>query len=113
MRVLDPQPSIAKIAEIKRRFAQAYPQVGEVQTHAAWGGMIDVLPDVVPVVDHVAALPGLIVATGMCGHGFGIGPAFGRILADMVQGRDTGHDLSRFAMARFSDGSTLRPEPNL
>ncbi|ABD56207.1 NAD(P)/FAD-dependent oxidoreductase [Jannaschia sp. CCS1] len=113
MRVLDPQPSIAKVSEIKRRFAQAYPQLGHVRTRAAWAGMIDVLPDVVPVVDHVAKLPGLIVATGMCGHGFGIGPAFGRILADMVQGNATGQDLSRFGMARFADGSRLRPGPNL
>lgn len=113
MRVLDPAPNLAKVSEIKRRFAQAYPQVGEVQTQAAWGGMIDVLPDVVPVVDRVAALPGLIVATGMCGHGFGIGPAFGRILADMAQDNAPGHDLSRFAMARFSDGSRLRPRSNL
>ncbi|GAB5448348.1 NAD(P)/FAD-dependent oxidoreductase [Gymnodinialimonas sp.] len=113
LRVLDPRPNVAKVSEIKRRFAQAYPQVGEVQTMAAWAGMIDVLPDVVPVVDHVAKLPGLIVATGMCGHGFGIGPGFGRILADMAQGNAPGHDLSRFCMARFSDGSKLRPGPNL
>lgn len=113
LRVLDPKPSGAKISEIKRRFAQAYPQVGEVETMAAWAGMIDVLPDVVPVVDHVAQLPGLITATGMCGHGFGIGPAFGRILADMAQNNAPGHDLGRFNMARFSDGSRLRPGPNL
>ncbi len=113
MRVLDPAPNLKKIADIKRRFMQAYPAVGEVRTLAAWAGMIDVLPDVVPVVDHVPALPGLIVATGMCGHGFGIGPAFGRILADMARDRATGHDLSRFAMSRFSDGSKLRPGPNL
>ncbi|WP_224815730.1 FAD-binding oxidoreductase [Hasllibacter sp. MH4015] len=113
MRVLNPSPNAEKVAEVKRRFAQAYPKVGSVPQQIAWAGMIDVLPDVVPVVDHVAACPGLIVATGMCGHGFGIGPAFGRILADMVQGRDPGHDLSRFAMARFSDGSRLRPGPNI
>ena len=113
MRILDPQPSLAKVSEIKQRFAQTYPQVGEVKTLDAWAGMIDVLPDVVPVVDHVEALPGLIVATGMCGHGFGIGPAFGRILSDMAQDRAPDHDLSRFTMARFSDGSKLRPGPNL
>ncbi|OAN76099.1 PTS sugar transporter subunit IID [Jannaschia sp. EhC01] len=113
LRVLDPQPSLAKVSEIKRRFAQAYPQVGQVETMAAWAGMIDVLPDVVPVVDHVEKLPGLMVATGMCGHGFGIGPAFGRILADMAQGNAPGHDLNRFGMARFLDGSKLRPGPNL
>lgn len=113
MRILDPVPSAPKLSELKRRFAQAYPDMGAVRTAQAWAGMIDVLPDVVPVVDHVAALPGLIVATGMCGHGFGIGPAFGRILADMVQGNAPGHDLSRFAMARFFDGRRLRPGPNL
>ncbi|MBF9044010.1 FAD-dependent oxidoreductase [Rhodobacterales bacterium HKCCE4037] len=113
MRVLDPAPNMGKAAEVKRRFAAAYPDMGEVDHADAWAGMIDVLPDVVPVVDHVEALPGLIVATGMCGHGFGIGPGFGRILADMVQGRDPGHDLSRFSMARFSNGSRLRPGPNI
>lgn len=113
LRVLDPQPSLAKVSEIKRRFAQAYPQLGEVTTMAAWAGMIDVLPDVVPVVDHVDKMPGLTVATGMCGHGFGIGPAFGRILADMVQGRAAGHDMRRFGFGRFTDGSRLRPGPNL
>ncbi|WP_341862210.1 FAD-binding oxidoreductase [Gymnodinialimonas sp. 57CJ19] len=113
LRILDPTPSARKIAEIKRRFTDAYPQIGEVKTRAAWAGMIDVLPDVVPVVDHVAQLPGLIVATGMCGHGFGIGPAFGRILADMAQDNAPGHDLDRFAMKRFTDGTRLRPGPNL
>ncbi|MDJ0823055.1 MAG: FAD-dependent oxidoreductase, partial [Paracoccaceae bacterium] len=76
-------------------------------------GMIDVLPDVVPVVDHVKALPGLIAVTGMCGHGFGIGPAFGRIAADMAAGDDPGHDLSRFRLSRFSDGSKMVPGPNI
>ncbi|QXT40815.1 NAD(P)/FAD-dependent oxidoreductase [Gymnodinialimonas ceratoperidinii] len=113
LRILDPKPNARKVAEITRRFAEIYPQVGAVEPHAAWAGMIDVLPDVVPVVDHVKQLPGLIVATGMCGHGFGIGPAFGRILADMAQGKPVGHDLSRFSMGRFSDGSRLRPGPNL
>ena len=113
MRVLNPAPSMVRVAELARRFAQIYPQVGRVPLRAAWAGMIDVLPDVVPVVDRVASLPGLIVATGMCGHGFGIGPAFGRILADLALGREAGHDMRRFAMARFLDGSRLRPGPNL
>ena len=71
------------------------------------------LPDVVPVVDHVPQLPGLIVATGMCGHGFGIGPAFGRIAVPLAHGTDPGHDLSRFGLSRFSDGSKLVTGPNL
>ena len=75
--------------------------------------MIDTMPDVVPVIDCVTALPGLVIATGMSGHGFGIGPGMGRVVADLVAGHDTGHDLSRFRLARFTDGSKIAPGPTL
>jgi glycine/D-amino acid oxidase-like deaminating enzyme len=65
------------------------------------------------VVDHAATIPGLTIATGMCGHGFGIGPAFGRIVADMVTGRAVGHEMTRFRLSRFADGSPLVPGPSL
>lgn len=112
-RILDPAPPKAKVAELPRRFAAAFPGQPAPRVHRAWAGMIDVLPDVVPIVDHCAAIPGLTVATGMCGHGFGIGPAFGRIVADMVQGKPAGHDMSCFRFGRFADGTPLRPGPNL
>jgi len=51
--------------------------------------------------------------TGMCGHGFGIGPGFGRVAVDLATERDPGHDLSRFRMSRFFDGTRLKPGPNL
>ena len=113
MRILSPEPAAAKVEATRAAFAAQFPQMGEVALAASWAGMIDVLPDVVPVVDQVAALPGLIVATGMCGHGFGIGPGFGRVVADMVQDNAPGHDLARFRLSRFSDGSKLVPGPNL
>jgi hypothetical protein len=71
--------------------------------------MIDTLPDVVPVVDRVEKLPGLTIATGMSGHGFGIGPGMGRVVADLVAGNDPGHDLTRFRLSRFTDGSAIVP----
>lgn len=113
MRILDPQPYAPKVAELRRRFGQLYPDAGRISLNDAWAGMIDVLPDVVPVVDRVRRIPGLTVATGMCGHGFGAGPGFGRITADLVTGDDPGIDLSRFALARFADGRAMRPGPNI
>lgn len=113
MRILDPGPNVAKLAEITQRFGAHFPDLGHIDMQAGWGGMIDVLPDVVPVVDRVEALPGLTVCTGMCGHGFGAGPGFGRLALDLATGRDPGHDLSRFRIGRFFDGSPLRPGPNL
>jgi glycine/D-amino acid oxidase-like deaminating enzyme len=74
--------------------------------------MIDTLPDIVPVID-AAPVPGLTVATGMSGHGFGIGPGVGRVVADLVAGRAPGRDLARFRWGRFADGSAVDLGPAL
>ncbi len=108
LRVLDPGPNRAAVERLRRRFAAVFPQLGPPAIRAAWGGMIDTMPDTVPVVDH-APLSGLVIATGMSGHGFGIGPAIGRIVADLVTGRAPGHDLTRFRYGRFTDGSSIEP----
>lgn len=113
VRVLDPSPNRAKVRWLPRAFAERFPEVGPVPVAAAWAGMIDTMPDVVPVLDAAAAIPGLWIATGLSGHGFGIGPGVGRVMADLVQGKAPGHDLTRFRLSRFSDGSRLELGPAL
>lgn len=113
MRVLNPAPNGGKLEAIRRNFRGLFPNLPDFQLRTAWAGMIDVMPDLVPVVDRVAALPGLTLGTGMSGHGFGIGPAMGRILADLVMGRSPGHDMRRFRLSRFSDGSPMHLGPGL
>lgn len=113
LRILDPRPHGPTLARLAAAFGTLFPALGPVRLAAAWGGMIDTLPDVVPAIDHVAALPGLVLATGMSGHGFGIGPGVGRVVADLVAGDPSGHDLARFRLARFADGSRLVPGPTI
>ena len=107
-RILNPAPNLKTLGKVQDAFARAFPALGRPKLKAAWGGMIDTLPDVVPIVDH-GPIPGLTIATGMSGHGFGIGPGIGRVVADLVMGHPTGHDLSRFRLSRFGDGSPIRP----
>jgi glycine/D-amino acid oxidase-like deaminating enzyme len=73
--------------------------------------MIDVTPDAVPVVGESHEQAGLFILTGLSGHGFGIGPGIGRVMADLVLGRGSGHDLDRFRSGRFADGSKIVPGP--
>lgn len=113
IRVLNPEPNADLVHDVTKAFAHAFPGLGRPRLISAWAGMIDTMPDVVPVIDRVAALPGLILATGMSGHGFGIGPGMGRVVADLVVGNAPGHDLSRFRLSRFSDGSRIAPGPSL
>ncbi|MCF8511089.1 MAG: FAD-binding oxidoreductase [Rhodobacteraceae bacterium] len=105
-RILNPAPNMQTLAQTCDHFAKALPGIGRPKIKAAWAGMIDTMPDVVPVIDR-APIEGLVIATGLSGHGFGIGPGLGRVVADLVRGRPVGHDLSRFRLSRFSDGSSL------
>jgi len=76
----------------------------------AWAGTIDGTPDALPVLDAVDQLSGLVVATGMSGHGFGIAPAVGRIVADLVTGGSSKFDLRPFRLRRFRDGGSRAPQ---
>ena len=93
------------------RLPRRFPELKGVEIAEAWAGMIDVTPDAVPVLGEDHRIKGLYLATGLSAHGFGIGPAIGRIMADLLAGRDPGHDLSRFRLTRFSDGSEIVPGP--
>jgi glycine/D-amino acid oxidase-like deaminating enzyme len=111
MRVLDPAPNAKHVKKAAAEFGKRFPRLGTPQITSAWGGMIDTMPDLVPVVDHANDLPGLIVATGMSGHGFGMGPGMGKVVAELAAARTPGHDISRFRYARFTDGTKIRPGP--
>ncbi len=113
MRILNPAPNLRKLRAVAQTFADRFPQLGPVRIAAAWAGMIDTMPDNVPVMDEGQSLKGLFIGTGLSGHGFGIGPGFGRVMADLVQGRAPGHDLSRFRLSRFNDGTKMRLGPTL
>lgn len=113
IRVLNPRPNMGKLRQVADAFGALFPNLGPVRIAGAWAGMLDVMPDEVPVVDEVAEVPGLLIGTGFSGHGFGIGPGMGRVLADLARGRDPGHDLKRFRLSRFSDGSEIKLGPSL
>ena len=113
MRILDPAPDHRRLRRTVKQFAALYPELPPITARNSWAGMIDTTPDIVPVVDSCAQIPGLVIGTGMSGHGFGIGPGMGRVLAALVLGDAPGHDLSRFRADRFSDGTPIRPGPAL
>lgn len=112
-RVLDPPPSPRALETIRRRAARRLPALAGAPIVEGWAGLIDATPDFVPVIDAAQRPRGLVIATGFSGHGFGIGPAAGRIAADLATGAAPGHDLNRFRLSRFSDGGALRPGPTL
>jgi glycine/D-amino acid oxidase-like deaminating enzyme len=112
-RVLNPSPSQKSIETMHKGLAKRLPQLASLAIEEAWAGMIDVTPDVVPVMDEIPDHAGLFLATGFSGHGFGIGPGAGKVMANMVTGNQAMHNLDRFRFSRFTDGSPMKPGPGL
>ncbi len=113
IRVLNPSPSRATVRRIRRNINEVYPALAQTEIVEAWAGMIDTTPDVVPVICPEDSLPGFYIATGLSGHGFGIGPGAGKAAAGMLTGKDSGIDISPFRLSRFFDGSPLQLGPSL
>ena len=85
------------------------PGLKGVEVAEAWGGTIDCTPDTIPVISPVDALPGFFLATGFSGHGFGIGPAAGKLAADIVTGDTPLVDPAAYSHQRLIDGRPLAP----
>jgi sarcosine oxidase subunit beta len=78
------------------------PALEDASISHAWAGLYEMSPDANPIIGPVASLPGLFLINGFSGHGFQHSPAAGRILADVITGRDPGIDLEPFSFERFA-----------
>jgi glycine/D-amino acid oxidase-like deaminating enzyme len=102
VRVLDPAPKQGVLKEARSVLSRAFPAFARMEVAQSWGGMIDVTPDAIPVMDQVAHIPGFFVATGFSGDGFGIGLGAGRLMADLVTGAPPMVDPTAFRLSRFA-----------
>ena len=111
VRTLDPPAPEAILQQARVHATQAFPVLRNMRVAESWGGMIDVTPDAIPVISGVDALPGFFIATGFTGHGFGIAPGAGRLMAELVMGETPVVDPAPFRYSRFVDGSRPKPSP--
>lgn len=102
VRILDPLPDAAALKAVQASIAKAIPAFQGMKVEQTWGGMIETTPDVIPVMSEVDALPGCIIGTGFSGHGFGVGPAAGQVLAEMAIGATPCIDPADFRFSRLS-----------
>ena len=108
VRILDPTPPPPILDRARKAAIAAFPVMHAMRIADSWGGAIDVTPDGLPVISAVDTLPGFFIATGFSGHGFGIAPGAGRLMAQLVMGQTPVVDPAPFRYSRF-DG---RPVPS-
>jgi len=113
VRILDPEPVNDVLDAAAEQLKQYYPVFKPMRIAERWAGAIDAVPDAVPIISKVDKLPGFHLCTGFSGHGFGLGPGAGKLMAEMVTGEKTCVDASPFRYTRFFDGTNPRPTTGL
>ncbi len=78
-----------------------FPVLSDLKVVRSWAGWIDDCADHIPVISTVKEVPGLIIACGFSGHGFGISPAVGMLLSEMATDTKTTLDLDALKYDRF------------
>jgi sarcosine oxidase subunit beta len=78
------------------------PALAEAAVSHAWAGLYEMTPDHNPIIGPASGVAGFFTIAGFSGHGFQHSPAAGRILADLITGRDPRIDVSPFAPERFA-----------
>lgn len=82
------------------------PALADAAVSHAWAGLYEMTPDHNPIIGPSTDVEGFYTIAGFSGHGFQHAPAAGRILADVITGRDPKFDLSPFSLDRFGRRST-------
>ncbi len=104
-RVLDPAPNQRTIARCLTAFRATFPEFADIEMATAWAGIIEVTPDELPVFGPLPGLDGLVVATGFSGHGFGMGPITGRLMAETIAEGKPSLDIADLRFARFAEAA--------
>lgn len=101
VRTMDPLADEGINAEAMENLAAAWPAFRGAEIVDTWAGMMDITPDSLPVIGNVETIPGLVVASGFSGHGFGTAPAAGQLAADIVAETSPLVDPAPYRFDRF------------
>ena len=108
VRILDPDPHMPFNRRALVTLRTAFPEFASARLTHNWAGIIDTTPDAVPAISPINDIPGLHIAAGFSGHGFGIGPGAGELISQIVRGVKPTVDPEPFRFDRF--GKTQSPK---
>ncbi|MGH7102224.1 MAG: NAD(P)/FAD-dependent oxidoreductase [Acetobacteraceae bacterium] len=89
------------VRSLARRLAELFPKIAHVRMIRSWAGVIENTPDGRPILDRLEEPSNVVIGT-MSSVGFGLSPASGHALADLVtKGRCDFADLTWLRLDRF------------
>jgi len=96
------RPTTPLMRNLAKRVAELLPMAAHLRVIRSWAGVIENTPDGRPVIDRLTSPDNVVVAT-MSGVGFGLSPASGHAIADLVlEGRCSFADIDKLGIGRFA-----------
>ncbi len=95
----------AKLAFNARIACEMFPRLREVRLVHHWAGIEGATTDGFPIIGPSASEEGAFHAFAFCAHGFHLGPAVGRVLADLVVDGSTRIPIEAFRIDRFKSAA--------
>ncbi len=97
------RPGSPLIRNLARRVAEMFPKAAHLNVIRSWAGVIENSPDGRPILDRLTD-PDNVTVASMSGVGFGLSPASGRAVRDLVvDGMCSFTDIAKLGLARFAD----------
>lgn len=97
-----PRPSTPTLRHLARRVAELFPKAAHARVIRSWAGIVENTPDGRPVIDRPAE-PGNVTIATLSSVGFGLSPATGHALRDLVvDGRCSFADIDKLSLRRFA-----------
>jgi len=91
------------LLEVSRRVLAKMPCLSGVRVVRQWTGPYDITPDQQAIVG-ATPVEGFYLDCGWSGHGLQFAPSIGRIMSEIVVGKDPFIDVSVFRFTRFEEG---------
>ena len=101
---VEPPPNYNSARRSLKNLIDLIPSASDLRISRTWAGIIDTTPDALPVLGPVDSPQGFIFATGFSGHGFGIAPAIGKVLAELITDRQPSVSIEHLDFDRFHEG---------
>ncbi len=95
------RPSTPLARNLAKRLAELFPKAAHLNVIRSWAGIIENSPDGRPIIDRLTS-PDNVVVASMSSVGFGLSPASGHAIRDLViDGKCSFADLDLFKLSRF------------
>jgi sarcosine oxidase subunit beta len=95
------RPSTPLLRNLAKRVAELLPKAAHLRVIRSWAGVVENTPDGRPVIERLED-PGNVTVATMSGVGFGLSPASGHAIRDLVvDGACSFTDLSKLSLKRF------------